>query len=258
MSIRPQRAIASPVWLLCTASLLLALPCAASDKLVLVRPADKEAAYTRRLFELVCNDAFGRLGYDVEIRNYPPLRASREADAGRIDGEIARSLSYGDTHPALVRADEPIVTVRVAAFATNPALHVDGWSSLKGKPYRVTYRAGYQLFKAKLEAALPAAQLNGVIDGQAGMQRLALGLADLYVDTNDYGQMLIEKMPERYDKVRVAGWLEQLPLYFYLYQRHAALAPRLAAVLRQMRADGVLDRYVAQAFADEAPGQPKP
>lgn len=250
MSVHPS--LRPAVLLLCVALVLACAAAQARDKLVLARPADKESGYARRLFQLVADDAFGKLGYDVEIRNYPPLRASREADAGNVDGEAGRTSQYGDTHPALVRADEVIVVIRIAAFTTDPNIRLDGWDSLKDTPYRIDYRSGYELTKVRLERTVPAARLTGVVDGQAGMQRLALGISDLYIDTNEFGQLMMDKMPERYGKVRVAGWMEQLPLYFYLHRRHAALAPRLAAVLRQMRADGALDRYVEQAFLENA------
>lgn len=37
--------------------------------------------------------------------------------------------------------------------------------------------------------------------------------------------------------------VEPLQLYPYLQRRHAALAPRLAATLRQMKAEGLFERY---------------
>ncbi len=239
--------------LMCTALWLAASPVAARDKLVLARPADKESGYTRRLLQLVSKDAFGQLGYDVEIRNYPPLRASHEADAGHVDGEAGRTAQYGERHPVLVRADEVVVVAGIAAFSTDPAIQLDGWDSLKDKPYRVTYRSGYELTRSRLERVVPPAQLSAAASGQLGMQSLALGRSDIYVDTQEFGQLMMDSMPERYSNVRMAGWMEQLPLYFYLHQRHAALAPRLAAVLRQMRSDGALDRYAEQAYLESAP-----
>jgi ABC-type amino acid transport substrate-binding protein len=248
MTARPFRRPAAA--LLCAVLMLATAAAGARDKLVLVRPADKESGYARRLFQLVASDAFGKLGYDVEIRNYPPLRASREANAGNVDGEAGRTRHYGDAHPALVRADEVIVVMRIAAFTTDPDLRLDGWDSLKDRPYRIAYRSGYELTKARLERTVPAVRLTDVADGQTGMQRLALGIIDLYIDTSEFGQLMMDKMPERYSKVRVAGWMEQLPLYFYLHRRHAALVPRLTAMLHQMRADGTLDRYVEQALLE--------
>jgi hypothetical protein len=34
-----------------------------------------------------------------------------------------------------------------------------------------------------------------------------------------------------------------LSLYPYLHMKHSALAPRLAAVLKQMKAEGLVERY---------------
>jgi polar amino acid transport system substrate-binding protein len=36
--------------------------------------------------------------------------------------------------------------------------------------------------------------------------------------------------------------LEEMPLYIYLHKRHAALVPKLNAALKQMRADGTLQK----------------
>ncbi|MFA9217762.1 MAG: hypothetical protein ACEQSK_11740 [Sphingomonadaceae bacterium] len=239
------------------AMLLSCLPALASDKLVLARPATKDSNYASRLFQLVATDAFSRLGYQVEVRNYPALRASREADAGRVDGEAGRSLQYGAVHPQLQLIDEAVVTIRMAAFVTDPAIKVNGWDSLQERPYRVSYRAGYELPRLRLQQMVGAARLHAVVEGQAGMQSLALGLTDVYIDTHEFGQMLIDKMPERYSQVRVAGWVEHLPLYFYLHRRHAALIPRLAAILKEMRVDGALERYLLQAYQEEARSIPR-
>lgn len=34
-----------------------------------------------------------------------------------------------------------------------------------------------------------------------------------------------------------------IPLHAFLHHKHAALAPRLAEALRQMKAEGVIERY---------------
>ena len=40
------------------------------------------------------------------------------------------------------------------------------------------------------------------------------------------------------------------PVYPYLHKRHAELAPRLAAALRQMRAEGLFERYRAEVLKE--------
>jgi len=41
---------------------------------------------------------------------------------------------------------------------------------------------------------------------------------------------------------------DRIVLYPYLHKSHADLAPRLAAVLKAMKADGLLDRYRQEAL----------
>jgi hypothetical protein len=41
---------------------------------------------------------------------------------------------------------------------------------------------------------------------------------------------------------------EQIMLYPYLHKKHVALAPSLAAVLKQMKADGSFERYREEAL----------
>lgn len=239
--------------LFAAATWVAALPALAKEPLILISPIAREATFARNALTLICTDAFRRLGVDFKIRHYPALRASVEADAGSIDGEIGRAIHYGADHPTLVRVEEPLLTLKVAAFAKTPGIKIDGWDSLKGSPLRVEYRAGYPLYKLRLEQRLPAAQIGSVIDASAGMQRLALGRSDLYIDMQEYGRFLLNNNPGRHGALYEAGLLEMLPVYFYLHQRHAALAPRLAQTLRQMKADGVLERYVNLALQAEAP-----
>jgi hypothetical protein len=42
------------------------------------------------------------------------------------------------------------------------------------------------------------------------------------------------------------GILEEVPLYTYLHKKHRELAPKVAEVLKQMKADGILEAYIHQ------------
>ena len=41
-----------------------------------------------------------------------------------------------------------------------------------------------------------------------------------------------------------------VPLYPYLHRRHAELAPRLAAALKQMKSEGLIERYRAEVLRE--------
>lgn len=237
-------------WLFCM-GLLLGNGASAGDRLVLAHPFPKEASFAPGVLSLICKDAFRQLGLDVEVRMFPPLRGSIEADAGRIDGEVGRAHAYAAAHPELVRVDEPLLSFRVAAFTRLPGLKIANWDSLKGTPYKVTYRSGYITFKAQLEQVLPLQQISSVVDSQTGLQNVALGQTDIFVDLEEFGQRQLAKLHKRYRDVYNAGLVQDTPVYIYLHKRHAALAPRLADVLSKMKSNGAIARHVATTLGEE-------
>ncbi|MES2262670.1 MAG: hypothetical protein V4724_29455 [Pseudomonadota bacterium] len=77
------------------------------------------------------------------------------------------------------------------------------------------------------------------------MRKLALGRTDLYVDVDDFVAHALNREEFRNSSIRAAGALETIALYPFLQVRHSALAPRLAAVLKTMKANGNTERYKA-------------
>jgi ABC-type amino acid transport substrate-binding protein len=242
--------------LLLAASLTHGSAAMASEKILLAHPWPKEAIYAPRVVSLICADAFRQIGLDAEVRSFPPLRGAVEAEAGRIDGEVGRALSYGDDHPNLIRVDEPLLSFRVSAFTRIPGLKISGWDSLKGSAYRVAYRSGYTTFKAKLEQILPPAQLSSVVDSQTGLQNVALGQTDIFVDLEEYGQIQLARLQSRYGDLYNAGLVQDTPVYIYLHKRHAALVPRLLEVLSKMKSSGAINRHIATALGEERHSAP--
>jgi polar amino acid transport system substrate-binding protein len=223
----------------------------AGERILLAHPWPKEATYAARVVSLICADAFQQMGLDAEVRMYPPLRGAIEADAGRIDGEVGRAFTYGKDHPNLIRVEEPLLSFRVTAFTHIPGLKISGWDSLKGTPYRVEYRSGYTTFKANLERVLPAQQISSVVDSQIGLQDVALGRTDIFVDLEEFGQLQLARLQNRYGNVHNAGLVQDTPVYIYLHKRHAALVPRLAEILSKMKSSDAIRRHIATALSEE-------
>lgn len=228
----------------------------AAETILLAHPWPKEAVYAPRVVSLICADAFRQIGLDAEVRAFPPMRGTIEAEAGRIDGEVGRALTYGDDHPNLIRVEESLLSFRVSAFTRIPGLKISGWDSLKGSAYRVEYRSGYTTFKARLEQILPAAQISSVVDSQTGLQNLALGNTDIFVDLEEYGQIQLARLQNRYSNLYNAGLVQDTVVYIYLHKRHAALAPRLVEVLTKMNASGAISRHIATALSEERHSAP--
>lgn len=224
-------------------ALLLAASAYGQPRLVLGSVVDQSANYSGRLLQMIYTEAFRQLHIEFEIKTYPALRSTIESTAGNIDGEIIRSAEYGAAHPELVRVDEPVVRATMAVFSHDPAIRVGGWSALRGKAYRVEFRSGYEVLRQRLAALVPPQYLSSVADGRLGLKKLAAGRTDLYIDAEEYVTPMLATAEFQGIGIHHAGTLETVPLYCYLHRRHAALAPRLAGVLRGMRASGVIERY---------------
>ncbi|MES2113553.1 MAG: hypothetical protein V4578_00300 [Pseudomonadota bacterium] len=220
----------------------------APGPIVLAGTWDQHGPGPGMLLTMIYTEAFRQLNIPLEIRVLPPLRASAEAVAGKIDGEVARAYDYGRMQPGMVRIEEPVMYVTASAYAHKPGIRLLGWDSLRGTGYRVEYRNGYAVLRQRLESVVPAEILSTVNSGEQGLRKLMLDRTDLYVDTEEFALPLLQSDAFRGSGIYNAGALERAPTYGYLNRRHEKLALRLAEVLRKMRASGQLDRLRVTAF----------
>lgn len=84
---------------------------------------------------LVYTEAFQRLGREFRYEVYPVKRCGVLANTGEVDGEPGRVRDYNQAFPNLIRVEEPIVDVKMTAFAVDPSINLNGWESLQGTDY---------------------------------------------------------------------------------------------------------------------------
>lgn len=120
----------------------IALPVRAADTFTMAFGYDPAQEPLYKFFELLYTEAFHRLGFKFAYTIFPLKRCSVTANDGKVDGEPQRVYNYGKDYPNLIRVDEVIFINRSMAFATNPAIRLDGWDSLKDTTYRVEYLRG--------------------------------------------------------------------------------------------------------------------
>ncbi|MBA5604141.1 hypothetical protein H3H36_02035 [Duganella sp. FT3S] len=216
--------------------------------IVLAGTWDQHGPGAGMLLTMIYTEAFRQLNIPLQIRVLPAMRASVEALAGNVDGELVRGYDYGRMQPSLIRVEEPVLYLTAAAYAHKPGIKVQGWDSLRGTSYRVEYRNGYVVVRQRLEAVLPGDSLSAVGGAEQGLRKLLLGRTDLYVDTEEMLQPMLQSDAFRGSGIYSAGILERAPTYGYLTKGHEKLALQLADVLRKMRASGQLDRFRAIAY----------
>lgn len=202
-----------------------------------------------RCFTLIYQEAFRRLGIRLEIVTHSLARRTALVKAGAIDGEMARVRAYGDANPELIRVEEPVYDFSFALFTADPELRLDRLEDLAPRRLSVDYRRGVLMCETALRELVPPERLADVLTTEQGVRKLLAGRADLYCDLDmSYVEEALED-PElrRTPGVRRVLRFASLPVYAYLGKRHAALAPRLAAVLRQMKAEGIIRAYAREA-----------
>jgi len=211
-----------------------------------------EGVYTDRWMRRTYTEAFRRLGIPVQFVVYPLQRLSTMVEQGSIDGEMLRASGYAAAHPKLIRVDESVFDVGFALFVANPAHNLKRLDELPSTTMNGIYRRGILFCENALKPLLPVERLADITDTSQGLRMLLASRADFHCDidaavlnslySNEFkGVTTIRKMLE-------LG--TAMPLYPYLHPRRAELAPRLAATLKQMKTEGLVERYRLEALRE--------
>lgn len=227
--------------------LLLSLVPARAEPIVLTGgEAFLNSPYGKWL-EAIYKEAFLRLGYDFELRPYPSQRAIVLGDTGAVDGQVERGHDFNVAHPNLVRVEEPTNVEAYSAWAAKPGVRLEGWESLRGTTYVVVARQGVGKTNRDLAKLVDPKNLHFVQQVEQGFRLVAGGRADLYIDYAPLAEeklsLILAQSPDQYSKIYKAGDMERTSHHAFLHIRHKALAPKLAAVLKQMKQEGVLRKY---------------
>jgi hypothetical protein len=218
-------------------------------RIVMASLVSNRDGFAARWLQLIYSDAFQQLGIALEIHTFPAARAAAESAADNVDGELARSFEYADTHPNLIRVPEPTFFANTIAYAVRADIKLEPrYDSLRDTGYRVEHRLGYPIIARKLAVVVPPANLSEVRNAETGLRKLVLGRSDIYVDVEDTVESLLLAAEFREAGVRKVAVMDRGPVHAYLNRRHSQLVPRLAAVIKKMRDGGQIERYRQQAL----------
>jgi polar amino acid transport system substrate-binding protein len=154
----------------------------------------------------------------------------------------------GRTYTNLVQVPERYISVSFAAFAKiSPGAPLpqleQGWRTLA--PCSVAYITGWKLF----ETAVVGTRAYKVDKPEQLFRMLDAGRVELALYTLADGVALARNLGLSDIRALEPG-LVDVDMYLYLNRRHAALVPRLAQALRDMKADGTHARILAALKAD--------
>ncbi|WP_410498439.1 substrate-binding periplasmic protein [Chitinibacter sp. S2-10] len=205
-----------------------------------VKLAVLTASPPSRIDAIVLTEVYRRAGIPLRLITMPGLRASAEADSGRIDGEVARVSSYGKQYPNLIRVEPPIDALTVSAYFKK-SLNAQIKTRDDLKKYSIGYVRGLKV-PAELVMNFPR-----VLDTQSSKSLVQMLNADRFeviVNNNSSTDFYINQMGlKNIEKVE----LRHEPLHHYLHKKHSDLARIISATITQMIQSGELAKLLKQA-----------
>ena len=226
----------------------------AADLPVLVINDTNEPPFTtadgRGFLDLVAGEAFRRAGVHLKLVRLPPERGLINANAGVEDGDLTRIAGLEAGYPNLIRVPEKLIDWDFSAFCkqslpdASPASlrsrslgHIRGWTIYERQfadaPAVVTAEDSTQLFR------------------QLQRDRIEVALFERW-------QGLARVKRERLAGVHVLEpSLARREMYLYLHKRHAALVPKIADALRDIKAEGLYDRLYREKVLSLAEAPPR-
>jgi polar amino acid transport system substrate-binding protein len=186
----------------------------------------------------IYTEAFRRMGYGFKLISQPGERAMIDANQGIVDGEAGRISSIDKQKYAnLIRVPYPIITMQDGAYSTDISIRINGWESLKGKPYKVGLLKGIKSVEQKLPLYVDKTNILTLGSTEQCLKMLQAKRIDLFiVDTQIEDSSFMQS--GAYNDVKLAGIVETKVLYPWLHKRHKNLVRRLAETLETMKSEG--------------------
>ncbi len=198
---------------------------------------------TSTVFRLILEDAFNRIGLEVDFREISAERSIDLVNDGTDDGECCRIGEINEFYPHLVRVPVPVIRVDFVAFTRDPDIPLTDWDSLAA--YDVGIVSGWKILEREFTLH-PPRQLY-ILDSSESM----FGMLDKgRIQVAVIGRLV------GYQKIRTLGLhnikaidppLASRPMYLFLHEKHRGRIAEIETALRGMQEDGTLTRYYYSA-----------
>ena len=212
---------------------------AAAEPPVLVLNDTNDSPFTAPdssgFLDAIAGEAFRRAGVKLQLVKLPAERALINADLGIGDGDLTRVAGLETQYPNLVRVPEKLIDWTFAAFGkdvTQPAR----WDAIRTRP--VGHIKGWKIYEQQLAGA---ANIVTAEDAGQLFRLLSLGRIDVALYERWLGVALLRKQGIK-DVRPLEPALATREMFIYLHKRHAALVPKLAAALSEIKAEGLYQR----------------
>ena len=189
--------------------------------------------------DAIAGEAFRRVGVKLQLVKLPAERALINADLGIGDGDLTRVAGLETQYPNLVRVPAKLIDYTFTAFGKDAALPAR-WDAIRARP--VGHIKGWKIYEQQL---VGAAHIVAAEDAGQLFRLLSLDRIDVALYERWLGVALLRKQGIK-DVRPLEPALATREMFIYLHKRHAALVPKLAAALSEIRAEGLYQRLYTE------------
>ena len=210
-----------------------------SRERIVMASARPEDSHSGKILKQYFTEVFNRLDMDFVFAYYPLKRASLMANAGEIDGEVARAHDYNKKYENLIRVDEPIIALKFSAFSADPNIKLKGWESLKGTEYLVEYIRGTNICDLHLPNVVDKEKLSRINYPFQGLNKLVNGRTDIFIAEENTVLKALGADEFKNSGIKIVGRMADVNLHAFLHKKHKNLVPKLSNAIKKMRKEAL-------------------
>lgn len=180
---------------------------------------------------------YQRAGLRVEFVNFPSKRSLAIANAGKVDGELARIPGIESSFLDLRRINVPLLSIRGMAYTKNN--NIKGYSDELLEIYSVGMVRGVYWSVNKISGFQPIF----TYDYTRLFQMLSLNRVDIILVSELTGDtMLNSKAIDSVNIRKLQPPVDVYPTYHYLHKKHTDIIPRLEAAATVIQQEGLREK----------------
>jgi polar amino acid transport system substrate-binding protein len=179
--------------------------------------------------------AFKRIGVDVDVAAVPTERSLINVNAGIDDGDIFRVSGMEQEYPNVVRIPEKTLDNDFVVYTKRADIEIHDWAGLR--PYSVAYATGWKPFERNVTGVKELTKTPSIHELFPLLEK---GRADVVLMDRWQGQWIVHQ--EGYNVRLLEPPLARFEMFMYLHKKHAALVPKIAQALADMKADGTYQK----------------
>lgn len=186
--------------------------------------------------DYIIREALRRIGYKMKSLQLPAERALINANNGLDDGDMLRIAGLQDFYPNLIQVPESVMTIELMAFTKNRTYSIYKWDDLN--PYSVAYITGWKILERNVNKFH---EINKVKNVEQLFTILMKDRVDIILYERWVGLGYIKSHKISGIKIHEPPLSKQL-VYVYLHKQHIDIIPKLAKMIKEMKADGSYQR----------------